>query len=95
MVCWLNDPGNQTDMQSLVEASRQFASMPGVIDVRAGTMLPSDRGIVDSTFDVAIVISFASQTALSDYLVHPTHKKAVNEVLKPLVKRIVVYDFEE
>ncbi len=94
VLCWLKDSGNPEHRQQLVDASRKFAVIPGVTRVSAGTVVPSDRAIVDSTFDVAIVISFPDRQALADYLVHPVHKKAVEEVLKPLVEKIVVYDFE-
>lgn len=59
----------------------------------AGTALKSDRPVVDSTFDLAILITFDSEKALQDYLDHPDHKVAVKDTLQPLVKRILVYDF--
>lgn len=59
----------------------------------AGTALKSDRPVVDSTFDLAILITFDSEKALQDYLDHPDHKAAVKDTLQPLVKRILVYDF--
>ena len=50
---------------------------------------------VDSACDVAIAETFPDEAATNAYLVDPLHKKAVKEILLPLVTRIVVYDFAE
>jgi hypothetical protein len=47
---------------------------------------------VDGSYDVGLIVSLADQAALDDYLAHPLHVQLVNETLKPLVKRIQVYD---
>jgi len=95
VICWLKDSGNEDARWKIIEVSRQFSSIPGVIDVRAGSVIPSDREIVDSSFDVAIYLSFENEQKLHDYLIHPLHKNAVEEILKPLVRKVVVYDFIE
>ncbi len=95
VVCWLNDHGNEEARQKVIEVSRGFSAIPGVIDVRAGRVIPSGREIVDSSFDVAIYLSFENEQNLFEYLNHPIHKKAVEETLKPLVRKVVVYDFIE
>jgi hypothetical protein len=70
-----------------------LTSIPGVLSLRAGTAVASNRPIVDSTFDVALVISFSDRAALDSYLIHPLHVQLVEKTLKPLVARILVYDF--
>lgn len=95
VVCWLKDSGNEEARQKIIEVSRGFSSIPGVIDVRAGSVIRSEREIVDSSFDVAIYLSFDNKQKLQDYLNHPIHKNAVEETLKPLVSKVVVYDFIE
>jgi len=95
VVCWLNESGNKESRRKIIDASRGFSSIPGVIDVRAGSVIQSEREIVDSSFDVAIYLSFANEQKRQDYLLHPIHKNAVKEILKPLVRKIVVYDFIE
>ena len=95
VVLWLKDRGSIGDRERLMRSAKELAKLPGVIDVRAGIMLPSDRPIVDSTYDVAMIFSFESRKAMVDYIVNPVHKKAVDEIIKPLVERIVVYDFIE
>jgi hypothetical protein len=95
VICWLNEHGNKEAHQKLIEVSRGFSAIPGVIDVRAGRVIPSEREIVDSSFDVAIYLSFENEQKLFEYLNHPIHKKAVEKMLKPLVRKVVVYDFIE
>lgn len=93
VVCWLKEPGNVDARRQIIAASHRLADIPGVVSVTPGTMLPSTRPIVDSTFDVAIVMVFPDQQTMNEYLVHPQHQKAVREILQPLVKKILVYDF--
>jgi hypothetical protein len=95
VVCWLNESGNKEARHKIIDASRGFSSIPGVIDVRAGSVIQSNREIVDSSFDVAIYLSFENEQKLQDYLAHPFHNNAVKKILKPLVRKIVVYDFIE
>jgi len=79
--------------RSIIVASKSFGDIPGVVDVHAGSVLPSRRQIVDDSFDVAIIITFANEQAMHAYLDHPTHKDAVEHIIRPLVRKIVVYDF--
>ena len=95
VVCWLNKPGNVEARQKVIDVSRGFSEIPGVIGVRAGRVIPSEREIVDSSFDVAIYLSFENEQKLFEYLNHTIHKKAVEKTLKPLVRKVVVYDFIE
>jgi len=95
VVCWLREAGNAEARDRIIRASQDFSDIPGVLSVKAGTMLPSERPIVDSTFDVAIVLVFPDEETMKKYLVHPRHQRAVREILQPLVKKILVYDFVE
>ena len=84
VLCWLKDAGNEAQRQKLIETSLKFKEIPGVLEVRAGEVVKSDRPIVDSSFDVAIFLSYDSVGEMNAYIIHPDHKKAVQEVLKPL-----------
>ena len=95
VLCWLKDSGNAAQRQRIIEASRAFRRIPGVQTVHAGEPVISYRPIVDDSFDVAITLSFADAAALATYLDHPDHRRAADEVLRPLVERIVVYDFQD
>ncbi|HEX8911725.1 MAG TPA: Dabb family protein [Humisphaera sp.] len=93
VLVWLKNKGDAAARQAIIDAGAQLRTIPGVVDVSAGTMLPSPRPVVDSTYDVGVVITFASEQAMRDYDQHPTHKKVVAEVLKPVMEKFVVYDF--
>lgn len=95
VLCWLKEPGNLAHRRQIIAQAEAFRAIPGVLEVRAGTVLPSQRAIVDSTFDVGILLSFADASQMRAYLQHPDHQRAVQEVLLPLVSRILVYDFVE
>ena len=58
-------------------------------------MVPSDRAIVDSSYDVAIYLTFETAEDLQGYLDHKDHVDAVKSILKPLTKKVLVYDFIE
>jgi len=94
VIAWLKYPANPQSKQKFIEVTKSFADLPGVIDHSVGVVLPSSRKVVDSSFDVATVITFKDRVALNNYLNHPKHKKAVESLLKPLVRKIVVYDID-
>jgi hypothetical protein len=93
VVCWLKSPGDEEARQKIIDVSRSFDEIPGVVKVAAGRAIPSDRPVVDDSFDVAIVMAFRDERALRAYNDHPAHKKAVEGTLKPLVGKLVIYDF--
>lgn len=92
VVFWLKQPGDAEARQKIIETSHEFRSIPGVLRVEAGHMIPSPRANVDKTFDVAVVMLFKDQQSLEAYQVHPRHKAMLAEV-GPLVERTVAYDF--
>ncbi|MEN9358979.1 MAG: hypothetical protein RL095_514 [Verrucomicrobiota bacterium] len=93
--CWLNQPGNEAGRQRLIATAKELADLPGVLSVRAGTAVPSERPIVDASFDVGIAIRFDSVASMQAYLTHPRHQEAVKTVLKPLTRKVLVYDIVE
>ena len=93
VICWLKEPENESHRQELIEAAKKMETMAGVLSVEVGTMLPSERAIVDSSFDIGIIMSFKDESGLQAYLLDPAHQKATKEVLAPLTSRVVVYDF--
>ena len=92
VLCWLKEPGNEAQRQHLIDASYGFAKIPGVLSITAGKAIPSTRPVVDSSFDVAIVIAFTDEAALHAYDQNPIHKKAVSDVLRPLTAKLLIYD---
>ena len=93
VIAWLKEPGDSAAQNRIIAASQTLRTIPGVLSLQAGTAIASERPIVDSSFDVALVISFTDQAALDSYLTHPLHVQLVETTLKPLVERVLVYDF--
>ena len=93
VICYLKQPGDAAARQKLVEASKEFRAIPGVMDVQVGKVLPSTRPIVVNDYDVGLVITYKDVQAMNDYVTHPIHQKAVREILAPLTSKVVVYDF--
>lgn len=95
VVMWLKEPGNALHRQQLITASLGLAAIPGVTQVFAGQPLPSQRAVVDSSYDVAVTFVLQDEAALAAYQSHPLHQAATEQVLKPLVARVLIYDFRE
>lgn len=93
VMVWLKDPGNKAMRNQFIKESRTLNDLPGIIHRHVGEVLPSDRKIVDDTFDVAITATLKSEQALQAYLKHPKHKQIVEKKLKPLINRAIAYDF--
>jgi hypothetical protein len=89
---WLNDPSDAQAIQKMEDACYSFRSIAGVESVAVGRALPSDRPVVDSTFDLGVVITLRNPEALGRYLKDPIHQEALRTLVKPLVKRMQVYD---
>src|SRR5205823_2643065 len=96
VILWLKDPGNPQDRQKLIDTSRSFVGkIPGLASVSAGMVQPSTRPVVDSSYDVGLVMVFESEEALRKYPSYPIHQRALKEVITPLVDHYRVYDFVE
>ena len=93
--CWLKDSGNKVQRAQVIAISETFREIPGVLEVRVGEVIPSDRAIVESGYDVAIFLSFHNKEDLKAYLDHEIHQDAKKTVLIPLTKKVIVYDFVE
>jgi len=92
VLIWLKRPGNAKDIKALRQAAEDLKVIPQVKSITHGTALASERPIVDDSFDVGFVMRFDSPADLHAYETHPKHIAKVNAVLKPLTKKIVVYD---
>lgn len=92
VLVWLKRPGNPQDRKALRDAGDELRSIPGLRFLDHGIAHPSDRPTVDDSFDIGYVMRFDSAAALEAYAKHPLHQKKLNEVLRPLSAKIVVYD---
>ena len=93
VLVWQKKKGDAATRAKIIETAHTFRDIPGILSLSAGEPIPSARPVVDSSFDVAIVIRFANKAALDAYEKNPKHVKAVEEVLKPAVSKLVVHDY--
>lgn len=93
VLVWLKEPGNADHRARVVEATRSFSTVPGVEEIRVGEPIPNQRPSADDSFDVGLYMVFSSREALESYLMNPAHRDAQKSILRPLVKKVVVYDF--
>lgn len=92
VLMWLKRPGNSADRTQLLSTCNELRVISGIQILDAGTALASDRPVVDDSFDVGLTVRFDSAKSLHAYETDPRHVKKVTEVLKPLTRKLLVYD---
>ncbi|MFM2178206.1 MAG: hypothetical protein RL015_2304 [Verrucomicrobiota bacterium] len=93
VLVWLKKPGDAADRAKVVAAAKKFQAVIREIQhLSVGQPLPSERPVVDDSFDVGLVMRFANAQDLSTYEKHPVHVQAVKEILQPIAKKLLVYD---
>src|SRR5438105_2488410 len=91
----LKDPGDEEARRKIVEASRSFEKIPGVVRVHVGWAVAGTRPEKIPDFDVGVMVGFGSKEDMAAYVADPIHKKAASEVLAPLAKDFSFYDFTD
>ncbi|HET6246316.1 MAG TPA: Dabb family protein [Tepidisphaeraceae bacterium] len=93
VIMWLNDPSDLDARDEIIATGKKLETIPGVVSVSAGRMLPSGRPVVDTSYDVAFAMTFNNVDDMKAYLENPLHKQLKTEVLDRYVKKYLVYDF--
>jgi hypothetical protein len=93
MLFWLKRPGNVDDQNYLLRALRTLRRARGVNDVRFGRPLPVYRPSLDESFDLGVVVIFRDRQALEKFQRDQQPEKAIDAMLRPLVRRYTVYNF--
>lgn len=90
---WLNRSGNAKDRAALVRATEALQRSTGLISsFHHGRPLPSDRPVVDDTYDIALLMRFKDRAALQAFQKHPAHLEAKRRILQPLARKVLIYD---
>ena len=78
----------------LAGAEKYLKPIPGIRHFHVGRMAPSQRPVVDQTYQVGLNVVFADKQAQDSYQAHPLHLEFVEAVFKRVCERVVVYDFQ-
>ena len=94
IVIFWTDPTQPDATQELLAGCDEYLkSIPGVLHYHAGMMVPSERPVVDQSYQVALNVVFASKQAQDEYQVHPQHLEFIDKVFKRVCRKVLVYDF--
>jgi Stress responsive A/B Barrel Domain len=95
IVIFWTKPENPKAADELVAGmNRYLRPIPGVLQFHVGRMVPSERPVVDQSYQVALNILFADKATQDAYQVHPLHVEFVEKVFKPNCAKVIVYDFQ-
>ena len=93
MLFWLKRPGNVDDQNYLLRALRTLRRVRGINEVRFGRPLPGYRPSLEESFDLGVVVIFRNREALEKFQRDQQPEKAIDAMLRPLVRRYSVYNF--
>ena len=95
VVILYTDPDQSDAVDRLVDGANEYLrDIPGVQAFHIGRMFPSEREVVDKSYQVALNTQFPTKEAQDEYQVHPRHIEFIENVFKKVCKKVVVYDFE-
>ncbi len=94
VVVWMADEYKTDEgINNLIAGHEMLREIPGLISLSLGRSIPSDRAVVDDSFDLASHFQFESVEVMQKYLSHPVHVKFLEQYTKGKVKKAVIYDF--
>jgi len=94
VIFWTRTDKPSATEELLAGAEKYLRPIPGVLGFHIGRMVPSDRPVVDGSYQVALNLQFPDKQSQDEYQVHPLHIEFVEKAFKPNCERVVVYDFE-
>jgi hypothetical protein len=95
IVVFWTDPAKPNAADELIAGANQLLkTIPGVMQFHGGKMVPSHRPVVEQSYQVALNIIFSDKQAQDEYQSHQCHVAFIEKYVKPLVKKVVVYDFQ-
>jgi hypothetical protein len=88
---WMHEGATEADRQQLWEGLNSLRDVEQIQQLYAGVPAPTDRPVIDSSYDYSLTMIFADQAAQDAYQVHPVHEAFVANYAH-LWDRVVVYD---
>ena len=94
VMVWFKEGVSKKQVEEVIAASYALKKqIPLIRDIHVGRPIPSERKIVDDSFDIGLIMEFESKQDLKSYVTHPEHKHFVEQYVKGKVERLQVYDF--
>jgi hypothetical protein len=94
VVFWTKPEVPNATERLVAGAEHYLRSIPGILLMHVGRMVPSTRPVVDQSYQVALNLIFADKKSQDDYQVHPQHVDFVEKVFKQVCQKVLIYDFE-
>ena len=95
IVVFWTDPAKPEAAAALIGGAKKYLNhQPGILHFHVGTMVKSERPVVDQSYAVALNIVFDTKQSHDDYQVDPAHVEFVDKVFKPNCTQVTIYDFE-
>jgi hypothetical protein len=94
VIFWTESADNAAADELIAGAMSYLRDIPGVLQFHVGRMVPSERALVDQSYQVALNLVFPDKKAQDAYQAHTRHVEFVEKVFKRLCRKAVVYDFE-
>jgi len=89
---WLENPNSDKDRQVFEKYLTTFIENSQYVKSKfIGTVAPSEREVVDSSYTYALILTFSTKADQDKYQTEPVHLKFV-ENAQHLWKKVVVYD---
>jgi hypothetical protein len=88
---WLKKGASERDKAEFRKELESLAAVETAEALYVGAPIPSNRPVVDTSYDFALTVIFRDKAALEAYQVHPLHKAFV-EKNRPRWERNLVYD---
>lgn len=94
VLVWLKDDTNKSAIiDKIIQDSYKLTEIKALKTINGGRSIPSERKIVDDSFDVGLTMQFNNLADMQSYLTDPKHVAFVKSI-KPMIKKLVVYDFK-
>lgn len=90
IVCWKYK--SETDTKTREEHIARLRALSALIDCIRSFEVGTDILRLDRSFDTGLVATFADESALDAYIVHPEHQ-VVAALGKQIAERVVSVDF--
>ena len=92
VIVWFKSDTSEETIKTIIEETRRLKQIPGILGLSVGHSVPSQRKIVDDSFDIGIVMRFPDKITMDRYINHPQHVDFVKTWVKPHIRKIIVYD---